>query len=93
MVQSEKIERGLMRKYIGFLKISSIVIKILAWIFLCLGTLTGVLVFYKPLPGYSWVSGVVVLGIYGFISFLLFLLGTLASVTVKIIDKIEEKTE
>jgi len=89
MVQNEKIERGLMRKYIGFLKISSIVVKILAWIFLCLGILTGVFVFYRPPPGYTWISGAFAFGVYSFIAFLFYLLGTLLSVVAKIINKIE----
>ncbi|MFA6217541.1 MAG: hypothetical protein WDL87_07855 [Candidatus Omnitrophota bacterium] len=79
-----------MRKYIGFFTISSIVIKILAWIFLCLGILAGVAVFYRPVPGYTWISGAFVLGIYGFIAFLLYLLGLLSGVAAKIIDKIEK---
>ena len=79
-----------MRKYIGFFTISSRVIKILAWIFLCLGIVSGALVFYKPIPGITWVSAVLVWGLYGFIAFLFYLFGLLLSVVAKIIDKVEK---
>ncbi|MCX5712097.1 MAG: hypothetical protein NTY47_03365 [Candidatus Omnitrophica bacterium] len=79
-----------MREHLGFLKTSSTVVKIAAWIFLFLGLLGIVSIFIKN-AGYP--KAMVLLGsaIYVFIFFLFFLIAKIADLLVKIINEIKKE--
>ena len=75
-----------MRKYVFFLKCSSVVVKIAAWIFLCLGILGGGSLLFGVVSGnHRWV-GLIILGVYAFLFFLLFLIAKIADLLVEIIS-------
>jgi len=75
-----------MQKHTGFLKISSVVVKIAAWIFLCLGILGGVSVILGMVPGNPRWLGAVILAIYAFMFFFFILIAKMADLLVKIIN-------
>ena len=79
-----------MREHLGFLRISSITVKVAAWIFLCLGITGGVSLIMGLVPGNPRWMGLVVLAIYAFIFFFLFLIAKLTDLLVKIINEIHE---
>ena len=62
-----------MREHLGFLKVSSAVVKVAAWFFLCLGILGGVSLFFGRVPGNPRWMGIIVMMVYAFIFFLFFL--------------------
>jgi len=74
-----------MKEHLGFLKASSAVVKIAAWIFLFLGIVGGVSITAGLVPGNPRWMGVLVLGIYAFFFFFLFLIAKIADVLIKII--------
>jgi len=55
-----------MREHLGFLKISSLVVKIAAWVFLSLGLIGGVSVMLGLVPGNPRWMGGLVLAMYVF---------------------------
>ncbi|MDD5771757.1 MAG: hypothetical protein PHO81_05940 [Candidatus Omnitrophica bacterium] len=78
-----------MREHLGFLKVSSAVVKVAAWIFLFLGLLGGVSLLTGTVPGNSRWMGAVVLAFYVFVFFFLFLTAKIADLLVKIINEIK----
>lgn len=76
-----------MRKYIGFLRISSATVRIVAWFFLCLGVLASIGIFAGLAPGYERWLGFVVLGLYLFLFFMLFLIARISGVLARLIDQ------
>jgi len=82
-----------MREHLGFLKISSAVVKIAAWIFLLMGVLGAILVFLKQVPGKTALEGVLNLVISIFFFFFLFLVAKIADLLIKIIKSSESKKE
>lgn len=80
-----------MREHLGFLKTSSTVVKIVAWIFLLLGLLGLVSLFFNKELGYP--ASMVVLGsvLYIFLFFLIFLIAKMADLLVKIINEIKKE--
>jgi len=80
-----------MRKYIFFLKCSSVVVKIAAWIFLFLGMVGAVTVFLGRVPGNPRWMGIVVLIFYLFLFSLLFLIAKIADILVKVINAIQKE--
>jgi len=80
-----------MREHLGFLKTSSAVVKIAAWIFLLLGLLGGVSItlgFVPPNP--RWM-GPVIFAVYAFLFFFLFLIAKIADLLIKIINEIKKE--
>lgn len=80
-----------MREHLGFLKASSAVVKIAAWFFLCLGILGSMSLFLGRVSGSPRWMGVIVLGVYAFMFFLLFLIARIVDLLVKIIDELKKE--
>ena len=76
-----------MRKYIFFLKCSSIVIKVTAWVFLLLGIVGGVSLLSGSVPGNPRWMGAMILVFYMFVFFFLFLVAKLADILGKLINE------
>jgi hypothetical protein len=77
-----------MREHVGFLKTSSAVVKIVAWIFLLLGIIGGVSVILGTVPTYPRWMGFVILAIYVFSFFFFYLIAKIADLLIKIINAI-----
>lgn len=75
-----------MHEHLGFLKVSSVVVKITAWIFLCLGVLGSVTLLLGMVPGNPRWMGIIILGVYAFLFFFLFLVAKIADLLVKIVS-------
>ena len=80
-----------MREHLGFLKVSSAVVKIAAWIFLFLGILGGVSLFSGSIPGNPRWMGIMILVFYTFIFFFLFIVAKIADILGKIINEIHKE--
>ena len=80
-----------MRESLGFLKISSAVVKVVAWIFLCLGILGSASLFFGMVPGNPRWMGLVILVIYAFAFFFLFLVAKIADLLGKIINDLNKE--
>lgn len=80
-----------MREHLGFLKISSAVVKVAAWIFLCLGVLGGASILAGVVPGYPRWSGLMVLAIYAFAFFFFFFIAKIAELLISIINEIKKE--
>jgi hypothetical protein len=80
-----------MREHLGFLKTSSAVVKIAAWIFLFLGAVSGVAIILNKVPGYSPWMGLVTLAGYVFFFFFLYLIAKIADLLIKIINEIKKE--
>ena len=80
-----------MREHLGFLKASSAVVKIAAWIFLFFGLLGGLSIIFGAVPGNSRWMGAVVLVVYTFFFFFLFLIAKIADLLVRIINEIKKE--
>jgi hypothetical protein len=82
-----------MREHLGFLKTSSAVVKVAAWIFLCLGLIGGASVFLRMVPDSPyprWV-GFIMVAIYAFLFFFLYLIAKIADLLIKIINEIKKE--
>jgi len=82
-----------MRQHLGFLKFSSVVVKIAAWIFLCLGLVGGISILLNKMPDTPRWMGLFVLAIYVFVFFFLFLIAKISDLLVKIIEEIKKEEE
>ncbi len=80
-----------MREHLGFLKASSAVVKIAAWIFLLLGLLGGIAIMLGKVPGYPRLMGLVVVSLYAFSFFFFFLIAKIADLLIKIINEIKKE--
>ena len=80
-----------MREHLGFLKTSSAVVKIAAWIFLLLVLLGGVSITLGLVPPNPRWMGLVILAIYAFLFFFLFLIAKIADLLIKIINEIKKE--
>jgi len=80
-----------MREHLGFLKTSSTVVKIAAWIFLFFGVVGGVSIIFGVTSGNSRWMGAVVLVVYTFFFFFLFLIAKIADLLVRIINEIKKE--
>ena len=80
-----------MREHLGFLKASSAVVKVAAWIFLLLGLLGGVSILLGSVPGNPRWMGVIVLAVYLFMFFLFYLIAKIADLLVKIVNEIKKE--
>ncbi|MFA6349397.1 MAG: hypothetical protein WCY12_00515 [Candidatus Omnitrophota bacterium] len=79
-----------MREHLGFLKTSSTVVKIAAWIFLFLGILGLASLFIKT-AGYPKVMVLLGSAIYVFFFFLFFLIAKMSDLLIKIINEIKKE--
>ena len=80
-----------MREHLEFLKASSAVVKIAAWIFLLLGLVGGVSILLGFAPGQPRLSGLMVLAIYSFAFFFFYLIAKIADLLIKIINEIKKE--
>lgn len=80
-----------MREHLGFLKVSSAVVKIAAWIFLFLGGISGIAIILRRVPGYSVWVGVGTLVVYIFFFFLFYLIAKIADLLIRIINEIKKE--
>ncbi|MDD2927393.1 MAG: hypothetical protein PHE30_00895 [Candidatus Omnitrophica bacterium] len=80
-----------MREHLGFLKTSSAVVKIAAWIFLFFGLLGGLSIIFGAAPGNSRWMGLVVLIAYTFFFFFLYLIAKIADLLIRIINEIKKE--
>ena len=80
-----------MREHLGFLKASSAVVKIAAWIFLLLGLLGGISITLGVVPGNPRWMGIVIIAVYAFLFFFLYLMAKIADLLIKIINEIKKE--
>ena len=80
-----------MREHLGFLKTSSTVVKVAAWIFLCLGVIGGVYIFLGRIPGKTVLDGLVNLILSVFFFFFFYLIAKIADLLIKIINEIKKE--
>jgi hypothetical protein len=80
-----------MREHLGFLKTSSVVVKVAAWFFLCLGIIGGYALFFGKVPGYPRLMGLAVIAAYTFFFFFLYLIAKIADLLIKIINEIKKE--
>ncbi len=81
-----------MREHLGFLKVSSAVVKTAAWIFLFLGATGGIAMLLGKVPGNPRWTGLVVLVVYVFMFIFFFLIAKIADLLIKIINEIKKET-
>jgi hypothetical protein len=80
-----------MREHLGFLRASSAVVKVAAWIFLLVGLLGGVSIFLKQPAGYNKLLVLFGSTIYMFFFFLFYLIAKIADLLIKIIHEIKKE--
>jgi hypothetical protein len=80
-----------MQEHLGFLKVSSVVVKITAWIFLFLGLVGGLAIIAGAVPGNPRWMGALVLAIYAFLFFFLYLIAKMADLLTKIIQALKKE--
>ncbi|MFA5157439.1 MAG: hypothetical protein WC532_08695 [Candidatus Omnitrophota bacterium] len=80
-----------MREHLGFLRVSSAVVKMAAWIFLLLGLSGGIAIFLGKVPGYPSWTGAVIIAVYAFVFFFLSLIAKIADLLGKIINEIKKE--
>lgn len=79
-----------MRKYLGFLKCSSVAVKVVAWIFLGFGIIGATSLFLGRIAGNPRWLGVVILVFYTFAFFFLFLVAKLTDILAQIISQTDK---
>lgn len=80
-----------MREHLGFLKVSSVVVKIAAWIFLFLGVVGGISIIFDRLPGQPRWMGLVIIAGYAFLFFFFYLIAKIADLLIRIITEIKKE--
>lgn len=80
-----------MQEHLGFLKISSAVVKVAAWIFLILGIIGGISIVLGIAPGNPRWMGLVILSVYIFSFFFFYLVAKIADLLIKIIREIKKE--
>jgi len=80
-----------MREHLGFLKTSSAVVKIAAWIFLLLGITGSVGIILGYVPGKTVTDGVFILSLIIFFFFLFYIIAKIADLLIKIINEIKKE--
>lgn len=80
-----------MREHLGFLRTSSAVVKVAAWIFLCLGFIGSIYIFLGHVPGKTALDGLVNLALSAFFFFLFYIIAKIADLLVKIINEIKKE--
>lgn len=80
-----------MREHLGFLKTSSAVVKMAAWIFLLIGIVGSIYVGTGNIPGKTFLDAMVNLVVSAFFFFFLFLIAKIADLLIKIINEIKKE--
>lgn len=80
-----------MRGYLGFLKTSSMVVKITAWVVLFFGLAGGISVLMGRVPGVQPITGLIAIGLYAFAFFFFYLVAKIADLLIKIINEIKKE--
>ncbi len=80
-----------MREHLGFLKVSSAVVKTAAWIFLLAGIIGGGAMMLGFLPGSPRWAGMLVLAAYTFAFFFFFVIAKIADLLISIIHEIKKE--
>ncbi len=80
-----------MHEHLGFLKTSSLIVKVAAWVFLFVGIIGSIYIFSGRLPGKTALEGVVNLSVAVFFFFFFYIIAKIADLLVKIIHKIMEE--
>lgn len=80
-----------MREHLGFLKTSSTVVKITAWIFLFFGLIGGIAQILGKVPGKTVGDGVIVLVVFIFLFFFFYIIAKIAELLIKIINEIKKE--
>jgi hypothetical protein len=80
-----------MREHLGFLQVSSAVVKVAAWIFLFMGIIGGTAMLLGFVPGNPRWMGALVLIIYAFFFFFFYLIAKIADLLIKIINEIKKE--
>ena len=80
-----------MREHLGFLKTSSAVVKVAAWIFLLLGIVGGISMILGYVPGNPRWIGFVVLAVYAFFFFFFYFFAKIADLVIKIISELKKE--
>lgn len=80
-----------MREHLGFLKTSSVAVKIAAWIFLFLGAVGGIGILLGLVSDKSALDGIIILVTFTFLFFFFYLIAKIADLLVKIINEIKKE--
>jgi len=80
-----------MREHLGFLRTSSVVVKIAAWIFLLIGIFGALSMFLKESMGYSRLMIILGSALYIFFFFLFYIIAKIADLLIKIINEIKKE--
>lgn len=80
-----------MREHLGFLRTSSLVVKVAAWVFLFLGFVGGISIIAGLVPGNPRWMGFLILAIYAFSFFFFYLIAKIADLLIKIINEIKKE--
>ena len=80
-----------MHEHLGFLKTSSAVVKVAAWIFLLLGIVGGISMILGYVPGNPRWIGFVVLAVYAFFFFFFYFIAKIADLVIKIISELKKE--
>jgi hypothetical protein len=80
-----------MREHLGFLKTSSAVVKVAAWIFLFLGTVGSIYIFLGHVSGKTFLDGIVNLALSAFFFFFFYIIAKIADLLVKIINELKKE--
>jgi hypothetical protein len=80
-----------MREHLGFLRTSSAVVKIAAWIFLFFGTTGGAGIFLGLVPSEPRWRGLMIVAVFFFVFCFLYLIAKIADLLGKIINEIRKE--
>jgi hypothetical protein len=79
-----------MREGLRFLKISSAILKVAAWIFLFLGLSGGLSLLLGRVPEYPRWLGIILAAAYAFVFFVLYIIAKVAELLIKIMDRLQD---
>jgi len=80
-----------MHEHLGFLKTSSIIVKVAAWVFLLVGIVGSLYIFSGRLAGKTPLEGIVNLLVAVFFFFFFYIIAKIADLLIKIIHKIMQE--
>ena len=79
-----------MREHVGFLRVSSAVVKVAAWIFLFFGVIGGAVIARGFVSDYPRWTGLLFLSLYVFAFFFFYVIAKMADLLIKIINEIKK---
>lgn len=80
-----------MREHLGFLKTSSAVVKVAAWIFLLWGVAGSIGIMSGLVPGKGLIEGLLSLALFIFLFFFFYIIAKIADLLIKIINEIKKE--